>query len=150
MCIRDRVFPADKPRHPLFAQVNPGEHVYFVHSFHATQCQEAVIAQTEYGAMLPAAAVSYTHLDVYKRQHLMRASVKKTGEEREIFILVATSGDTGKAALAGFCNVPGTRVMVFYPEGGVSRAQRLQMVTQEGVNMDAVSYPHLDVYKRQG
>ena len=49
------VFPADKPRHPLFAQVNPGEHVYFVHSFHATQCQEAVIAQTEYGAMLTAA-----------------------------------------------------------------------------------------------
>ena len=68
--------------------------------------------------------------------HLMRASVKKTGEEKEIFILVATSGDTGKAALEGFRDVPGTRVLVFYPYGGVSAAQRLQMVTQEGANMD--------------
>ncbi|MBQ3108125.1 MAG: threonine synthase [Clostridia bacterium] len=68
--------------------------------------------------------------------HLMRASVKKTGEDKEIFILVATSGDTGKAALEGFRDVEGTRVLVFYPHGGVSAAQRLQMVTQEGGNMD--------------
>ncbi|MEL7610100.1 MAG: threonine synthase [Bacillota bacterium] len=68
--------------------------------------------------------------------HLMTTSVKKTGEDREIYILVATSGDTGKAALMGFCDVEGTRVLVFYPEGGVSRAQRLQMVTQTGSNMD--------------
>lgn len=68
--------------------------------------------------------------------HLMTASVKKTGEDREIYILVATSGDTGKAALMGFSDVEGTRVLVFYPQGGVSRAQRLQMVTQTGSNMD--------------
>ncbi len=64
----------------------------------------------------------------------MAASAKKTGETRELVILVATSGDTGKAALAGFANVPGVRIVVFYPDGGVSEAQRLQMVTQEGDN----------------
>ncbi len=68
--------------------------------------------------------------------YLMRDSLDKTGESRDVYILVATSGDTGKAALAGFCDVPGTRVLVFYPEGGVSEAQRLQMVTQRGKNVD--------------
>ncbi len=58
-----------------------------------------------------------------------------TGEKREIFILTATSGDTGKAALEGFRDVSGTRVLVFYPEEGVSDIQKLQMVTQEGDNV---------------
>ena len=68
--------------------------------------------------------------------YLRRNSLRLTGETHEIYILVATSGDTGKAALEGFCGVEGTRVLVFYPYGGVSRAQRLQMVTQEGDNVD--------------
>lgn len=68
--------------------------------------------------------------------YLMRDSLDTTGEKKDVYILVATSGDTGKAALAGFCDVPGTRVLVFYPEGGVSEAQRLQMVTQRGDNVD--------------
>ena len=68
--------------------------------------------------------------------YLMRESVLMTGEDRQVYILVATSGDTGKAALAGFQDVPGTRILVFYPHGGVSKAQRLQMVTQEGANVD--------------
>ncbi|MFZ5648511.1 MAG: threonine synthase [Bacillota bacterium] len=59
----------------------------------------------------------------------------KTGERAEIVILVATSGDTGKAALEGFKDVPGTRIMVFFPDEGVSEVQRLQMVTQEGGNV---------------
>lgn len=67
---------------------------------------------------------------------LMTESLRQTGEERGVYILVATSGDTGKAALEGFKDVPGTRVLVFYPFGGVSEAQRLQMVTQEGTNVD--------------
>lgn len=66
--------------------------------------------------------------------HLLTASARSTGEEREVLILVATSGDTGKAALSGFADVPGTRCAVFYPQGGVSEAQRLQMVTQRGNN----------------
>lgn len=68
--------------------------------------------------------------------HLMRNALDLTGESRTVYILVATSGDTGKAALEGFMDVPGTRVLVFYPYGGVSEAQRLQMVTQLGSNVD--------------
>ena len=57
------------------------------------------------------------------------------GLDREIMILTATSGDTGKAALAGFRDVPGVKICVFYPDGGVSAVQRAQMVTQEGNNV---------------
>ena len=67
--------------------------------------------------------------------HLLTASLRKTGEKRRVCILVATSGDTGKAALEGFADVEGTRIFVFYPSGGVSRIQRLQMVTQTGENV---------------
>ena len=66
--------------------------------------------------------------------HLLRLAAGKNDEHREVFILVATSGDTGKAALEGFVDVPGTRCCVFYPEQGVSRAQKLQMVTTAGDN----------------
>ena len=66
---------------------------------------------------------------------LLTASLRKTGENRGVCILVATSGDTGKAALEGFRDVDGTRIFVFYPDGGVSRIQRLQMVTQAGGNV---------------
>lgn len=71
--------------------------------------------------------------------HLMTASARKSGEKRDIMILAATSGDTGKAALAGFADVPGTRCSVFYPKGGVSRAQELQMVTQTGGNVRVIA-----------
>ena len=67
--------------------------------------------------------------------HLTTLSAKKNGENREVAILVATSGDTGKAALAGFADAPGTGITVFYPEGKVSRVQNLQMSTQEGDNV---------------
>ncbi len=70
---------------------------------------------------------------------LMTASAQKIGETRELVILVATSGDTGKAALAGFADVPGVKIVVFYPDGGVSEAQRLQMVTQEGDNVHVIA-----------
>lgn len=67
--------------------------------------------------------------------HLLTASLKKCGEQRKVCILVATSGDTGKAALQGFADVPDTKILVFYPNGGVSDVQRLQMVTQTGGNV---------------
>ncbi|HBE80539.1 MAG TPA: threonine synthase [Firmicutes bacterium] len=71
--------------------------------------------------------------------HLMTKSSLLANETKEIVILVATSGDTGKAALEGFKNVPGTRIVVFFPNQGVSEIQRLQMVTQEGENTRVVS-----------
>lgn len=67
--------------------------------------------------------------------YLLTESAKKTAGGKEIVILVATSGDTGKAALEGFQDVAGTRIMVFYPEQGVSQMQWLQMATQEGANV---------------
>lgn len=66
--------------------------------------------------------------------HLMTTAAKKNHISNEIVILTATSGDTGKAALAGFADVPGTRIVVFYPKSGVSPIQEKQMVTQKGDN----------------
>ena len=70
---------------------------------------------------------------------LMRAAALKTGEKREIAILTATSGDTGKAALEGFADAEGTSVTVFYPLGGVSRIQERQMVTSRGRNTHVIA-----------
>ena len=66
--------------------------------------------------------------------YLMTTSAKKNNVENDIVILTATSGDTGKAALAGFADVPGTKIIVFYPKDGVSDIQERQMVTQTGDN----------------
>ncbi|MBU4533469.1 MAG: threonine synthase [Firmicutes bacterium] len=71
--------------------------------------------------------------------HLLKKSTEKTEEDAEIVILVATSGDTGKAALEGFRDVLGTRIIVFYPEQGVSEIQKRQMVTQEGNNVSVIA-----------
>ena len=71
--------------------------------------------------------------------HLLKLSAEKNGEDREICILVATSGDTGKAALEGFRDVPGTSCTVFYPLDGVSDVQRLQMVTTGGINTHVIA-----------
>lgn len=67
--------------------------------------------------------------------YLLTVSAKKNLENKDIVILVATSGDTGKAALEGFKNVDGTKILVFYPDNGVSPMQKLQMTTQEGDNV---------------
>lgn len=66
--------------------------------------------------------------------YLMKTAAKKNGIDKEIVILTATSGDTGKAALEGFAGVDGIRIIVFFPEDGVSPVQKLQMVTQDGSN----------------
>lgn len=67
--------------------------------------------------------------------HLLTTSMKKTHEDKEVVILVATSGDTGKAALEGFKDVEDTKIFVFFPDNGVSEIQKLQMVTQDGSNV---------------
>lgn len=67
--------------------------------------------------------------------YLLTTSAKKINIDKKIVILVATSGDTGKAALEGFADVPGTQIMVFYPEDGVSPMQKRQMTTQDGENV---------------
>lgn len=71
--------------------------------------------------------------------HLLTTSAKKNNVKNEIVILTATSGDTGKAAMAGFADVEGTRIIVFYPNGGVSPIQEKQMITQKGDNTYVVA-----------
>ncbi len=70
--------------------------------------------------------------------YLMKTSAVKNDVKEEIVILTATSGDTGKAALAGFDSVPGTSIVVFYPKDGVSKVQERQMVTQPGENTHVI------------
>jgi len=71
--------------------------------------------------------------------HFMVKAMEKTGEQCEIVILVATSGDTGKAALEGFADVERSRIIVFYPHEGVSEVQKYQMITQTGSNVKVVA-----------
>ena len=80
------------------------------------------------------ATIAFKDMALSILPHLMTTAAKKNGITDEIVILTATSGDTGKAALAGFADVPGTRIIVFYPKNGVSAIQERQMVTQKGDN----------------
>ena len=80
------------------------------------------------------ATIAFKDMALSILPHLMTTSAKKNNVKNDIVILTATSGDTGKAALAGFANVPGTKIIVFYPKGGVSFIQERQMVTQRGDN----------------
>ena len=85
------------------------------------------------------ATIAFKDMALSILPHLMTTSAKKNHVENKIVILTATSGDTGKAALAGFADVEGTRIIVFYPKNGVSKVQELQMVTQKGNNVDVVA-----------
>ncbi|HJA82134.1 MAG TPA: threonine synthase [Candidatus Mediterraneibacter intestinipullorum] len=85
------------------------------------------------------ATIAFKDMALSILPHLLTTAAKKNQVTKEIVILAATSGDTGKAALAGFADVPGTKIIVFYPKGGVSRIQELQMVTQKGENTSVVA-----------
>ncbi len=80
------------------------------------------------------ATIAFKDMALSILPHLMTTAAKKNNISNDIVILTATSGDTGKAALAGFDSVPGTKIIVFYPKGGVSFIQERQMVTQAGEN----------------
>lgn len=84
------------------------------------------------------ATIAFKDMALSILPHLMTVSAKKNQVKQEIVILTATSGDTGKAALAGFADVPGTRIVVFYPKNGVSPIQEKQMVTQKGANVKVI------------
>jgi threonine synthase len=79
--------------------------------------------------------LAFKDLALQLMPRLLSLALKEEEEKYELVILVATSGDTGKAALEGFADVPGIRIFVFYPHAGVSEIQRLQMVTQRGQNV---------------
>ena len=85
------------------------------------------------------ATIAFKDMALSILPHLMTTAAKKHGLKNKIVILTATSGDTGKAAMAGFADVPGTEIIVFYPKDGVSKVQELQMTTQTGNNTHVVA-----------
>lgn len=85
------------------------------------------------------ATIAFKDMALSILPHLMTVAARKNSVSDKIIILTATSGDTGKAAMAGFADVPGTGIIVFFPKGGVSRIQQLQMTTQKGDNVTAVA-----------
>jgi len=85
------------------------------------------------------ATIAFKDMALSILPHLLTTAAKKNNRKEEIVILTATSGDTGKAALAGFADVPGTSIIVFYPKDGVSKIQEKQMVTQVGDNTNVVA-----------
>lgn len=97
------------------------------------------VDDTYYLELFHGATIAFKDMALSILPHLLTTSAKKNHVENEIVILTATSGDTGKAALAGFADVEGTRIIVFYPKNGVSKVQELQMVTQKGSNVDVVA-----------
>ena len=102
------------------APIREAEGVYYLELFHG-------------------ATIAFKDMALSILPHLMTTSARKNHIKNDIVILTATSGDTGKAALAGFADVPGTKIIVFYPKDGVSPVQKAQMVTQRGANTHVVA-----------
>ena len=100
--------------------------------------EEIAVTQKVDGAyyleLFHGATIAFKDMALSILPHLLVTSARKNNVKNEIVILTATSGDTGKAALAGFADVPGTKIIVFYPKSGVSPIQEKQMVTQKGDN----------------
>ncbi|MEE1086344.1 MAG: threonine synthase [Schaedlerella sp.] len=99
----------------------------------------AKVGDTYHLELFHGATIAFKDMALSILPHLLVTSAKKNNVENEIVILTATSGDTGKAALAGFADVPGIKIIVFYPKNGVSKVQELQMVTQKGDNTAVVA-----------
>lgn len=97
------------------------------------------VEDTYYLELFHGATIAFKDMALSILPHLLTTAAKKNHVTKEIVILTATSGDTGKAALAGFADVEGTKIIVFYPKDGVSKVQELQMVTQKGENTAVVA-----------
>ncbi len=96
------------------------------------------VGQAYYLELFHGATIAFKDMALSILPHLLTKAAKKNHIKEEIVILTATSGDTGKAALAGFADVEGTKIIVFYPKDGVSSVQEKQMVTQQGANTDVI------------
>ena len=117
--------------------LSDSEEAYREESFPGGATQLSKINDTIYSLELwhgPTAAFKDLALQILPR--LLSRALKKTGEDKTALILVATSGDTGKAALEGYKDIDKIKIMVYYPEDGVSKVQKLQMTTQTGSNVN--------------
>ena len=92
------------------------------------------VGEVHFMELFHGATIAFKDMALSILPHLLTTAARKNEINDDIVILTATSGDTGKAALAGFADVPHTKIIVFYPKGGVSRIQELQMITQKGEN----------------
>lgn len=99
----------------------------------------AKVGDTYYLELFHGQTIAFKDMALSILPHLLTVSARKNHVKNEIVILTATSGDTGKAALSGFADVEGTRIIVFFPKNGVSKVQKLQMITQKGKNVDVVA-----------
>ena len=97
------------------------------------------VGDTYHLELFHGATIAFKDMALSILPHLLTTAAKKNNVTKDIVILTATSGDTGKAALAGFADVPGTKIIVFYPKNVVSKVQELQMVTQKGDNTSVVA-----------
>jgi len=127
---------------PFLSEFSDDELAHFTAAAYGSQFDDAAVAPvhrlddtTVFLELWHGPTCAFKDMALQILPYLLTASLKKCGEQRQVCILVATSGDTGKAALQGFADVPGTKILVFYPYSGVSEIQRLQMVTQTGSNV---------------
>ena len=127
---------------PFLSEFSDEELTHFTAAAYGSQFDDAAVAPlhrlddtTAFLELWHGPTCAFKDMALQILPYLLTASLKKCGEQRQVCILVATSGDTGKAALQGFADVPGTKILVFYPYSGVSEIQRLQMVTQTGSNV---------------
>ena len=125
---------------PFLSEFSDEELTHFTAAAYGDQFDDAAVAPlrrlddtTAFLELWHGPTCAFKDMALQILPYLLTASLKKCGEQRQVCILVATSGDTGKAALQGFADVSGTKILVFYPYSGVSEIQRLQMVTQTGV-----------------
>jgi len=96
------------------------------------------VGETYYLELFHGATIAFKDMALSILPHLLTKAARKNNVTEEVVILTATSGDTGKAALAGFADVEGTKIIVFYPKDGVSPVQKKQMVTQKGDNTSVI------------
>lgn len=118
---------------------------YCIHNAYDEKFDTEVIAplvkvgDTYHLELFHGATIAFKDMALSVLPHLLTTAARKNHVTKDIVILTATSGDTGKAALAGFADVPGTRIIVFYPKDGVSKVQELQMITQKGKNTAVIA-----------
>lgn len=104
-----------------------------------TPAPVCAVGQTELLELWHGPTSAFKDMALQIMPRLLSLALEKTGEKRDALILVATSGDTGKAALEGYADVPRVRIQVFYPANGVSRIQKKQMATQGGANVNVTA-----------
>lgn len=111
----------------------------YADNFPPEVCPLVTVGDTEVLELFHGPTAAFKDMALQALPHLLRYSMSKCGGAEEAVILTATSGDTGKAALEGFRDVPGVRIIVFYPQDGVSNVQKLQMASTAGSNVHVIS-----------